>query len=245
MKNLSTCLPFSPCLPATLSLTACLFFALMLATGLFSVLPCSAQIQASQEPRHHIVFENALVRILDVRIPPGDTSLIHKHSLPSIFVVLSNTKTGSQVIVEPAKPHFTEGNIWFEGFYDQPRIHRVWNSDTTLFHTIDIELLHKTPDSIGAPLQGGAIMGGMITPLFDDLPVRGYRLSLTPHTTLRIPRRTAAVVVIGLTNPTTPITLNDKPFTKKGDFLFIPAGADIDFSNKGRDKEDFVLFELK
>src|SRR5258705_238434 len=87
----------------------------------------------------HNVFENEWVRILDVHIPPGDTSLFHKHSTPSVFMVLSNTKTGSEVLVEPAKIHLTEGNIWFEGFYDKPRIHRVWNSDTTDFHVIDME----------------------------------------------------------------------------------------------------------
>src|SRR5882762_10137388 len=96
-----------------------------------TILFCSAQIQVSQEPRHHNVFENAWVRVLDVHIPPGDTSLIHKHSTPSVFMILSNTKTGSEVIVEPEKPSFNDGHIWFEGFYTTPRIHRVWNSDTT------------------------------------------------------------------------------------------------------------------
>src|SRR3977135_1689830 len=64
---------------------------------------CPAQIPVSKEPRHHNVFENAWVRILDVRIPPADTSLFHKHEIPSVFLVLSNTKTGSEVIIEPAK----------------------------------------------------------------------------------------------------------------------------------------------
>src|ERR1700738_3886431 len=95
---------------------------------LIVTLSCRAQIQVSKEPRHHNVFENTWVRILDVRIPSGDTSLMHEHSTPSVFLVLSKTKTGSQVLVEPDKIHLTEGNIWFEGFYDKPRIHRVWNS---------------------------------------------------------------------------------------------------------------------
>src|SRR5882762_1036235 len=81
--------------------------------------PAAAQVQVREEPRHHNVFENEWVRILDVHIPPGDTSLFHKHSTPSVFMVLSNTKTGSEVIVEPVKtPGFNDGHIWFEGFYD-------------------------------------------------------------------------------------------------------------------------------
>lgn len=101
---------------------------------------CSAQIQVSQEPMHHKVFENDWVRILDVHVPPGDTSLFHMHSTPSVFLILSKTKTGSEVLVEPAKISLSDGNIWFEGFYEKPRIHRVWNEDTVEFHVIDMEL---------------------------------------------------------------------------------------------------------
>ena len=71
--------------------------------------------------------------LLDVHIPPGDTSQFHIHATPSVFLVLAAVKTGSQVIqeedhVEISIPDY--GNIWFEGFYRLPRIHRVWNSDT-------------------------------------------------------------------------------------------------------------------
>src|ERR1700754_338996 len=118
-----------------------LVFLIVLTVTLFSTV--SAQVQVSQEPRHHKVFENEWVRILDVRIGPGDTSQYHKHSTPSIFIVLGNTKTGSQAIIEPIHRSFNKESIWFEGFYDTPRIHRVWNEDTVEFHTIDMELLHK------------------------------------------------------------------------------------------------------
>lgn len=47
----------------------CRFFlpALLLAVACAA----QAQIQVSKEPRHHNVFENKMVRVLDVRIPPG------------------------------------------------------------------------------------------------------------------------------------------------------------------------------
>ena len=41
-------------------------------------------------PDHHrAILENDAVRILDVRIAPGDTVPAHQHDLPSIFVTLS------------------------------------------------------------------------------------------------------------------------------------------------------------
>jgi len=207
---------------------------------LATALSCPAQIQVSKEPMHHNVFENKWVRVLDVHIPPGDTSLIHKHSTPSVFLVLTNTKTGSQVIVEPAKIRLTEGNIWFEGFYDKPRIHRVWNSDTSEFHVIDMELLNKEPRPIDPPLDIKSF-----TLLLDEKPVRGYRFKLPVQSTIQLPRRNAPILVIALTDTGGGITANDKPLVKKGDFLFFDAGSNIAFINKGKADGDYALFELK
>src|SRR5579859_1062206 len=121
---------------------------LLVALGIMTGQLCPAQMQVSEEPMHHKVLANSWVRILDVHIPPGDTSQFHKHSTPSVFLILSNTRTGSEVLVEPGKPSFANGNIWFEGFYDKPRIHRVWNEDTVEFHVIDMELPHANPLAI-------------------------------------------------------------------------------------------------
>ena len=121
----------------------------------FIIRICHAQVPVSMEPRHHKVFENEYVRVLDVHIVPGDTSLFHKHELPSVFIVLSNAKTGSELISEGTMTNapVTYGNIWFDGFYSKPRIHRVWNNDTVEFHVMDIELLNKAYKDIGLPLQ--------------------------------------------------------------------------------------------
>src|ERR1700676_647048 len=88
---------------------------------------CPAQVPVGKEPRHHNIFENDHVRILDVHIPPGDTTQIHIHAAPSVFLILTNSvKVGSQVISEEKKARLNPTdyeNIWFEGFYKQPRIH--------------------------------------------------------------------------------------------------------------------------
>ncbi|MHA4806547.1 hypothetical protein ACX0G9_00500 [Flavitalea flava] len=219
-------------------------------------------VAVSKEPRHHNVFENAWVRVLDVHIGPGDTSFFHKHETPSVFIVLSNVKTGSEVIIEEKKTNapVTFGNIWFDGFYTQPRIHRVWNEDTSEFHVMDIELLNRrnklpveiNPDS---PIKNTAFQL-----LFDELPVRGYLLNLQPRTHFSLQERTAPVLVVLLTdspeeNPprgdpgknilVNNILVNGKPFSKKGDYLFIPAKKKIEFINRGLSAGKLALFELK
>jgi len=226
---------------------------IFLLASLLLSLAARTQVQVSEEPRHHKVLANEWVRVLDVHIPPHDTTQMHKHSTPSVFIVLSNTRTGSQVLVEPGKPSFADGNIWFESFQDKPRIHRVWNEDTVEFHVMDIELPH-TPGSAGNPAAGNSssgnpTSGNTIDPpfsklLFDAKPARVYRLTLPPGQHEALPRSPAPILVISLSGPGANGVVNRQPFTKKGDYLFLPANSPVAIANKSvtADQQFAVLY---
>jgi len=201
----------------------------------------SAQVPVSKEPKHHNVFENAFVRILDVHLRPGDTSLFHKHETPSVFIVLNAVKTGSEVTMEEAKATAlaNDASISFEGFYIKPRIHRVWNEDTSEFHVMDIEILNKQPHNIEAPLDKKGLRL-----LFDEKPVRTYRLTLERGSLLAV-QRNSPILVIGLTDSPTDVNVNTKSFSRKGDFLFIPAGQSIRFTSKNHNPFSFAVLEFK
>jgi hypothetical protein len=200
-----------------------------------------SQIQVSQEPRHHKVLENEWVRVLDVHVPPHDTTLMHKHSTPSVFVLLSRSKTGSEVLIEPGKPLFTAGDIWFEGFYDKPRVHRVWNEDTVEFHVMDIELLHKPSTT-----TGGEVSVPYSQSLFEAKPVHAFRVILGPGEGFTTEALSTPAVIVGLSGPSADGVVNDRPFTKKGDCLFIPAGSTLYIANKSANSDQqFALFYLK
>jgi hypothetical protein len=200
----------------------------------------SKVIQVSQEPRHHIVFENEWVRILDVHLPPHDTSLIHKHTLPSVFMVLGNTKTGAQTFVEPRHKTFSKEGIWYEEFNDTPRIHRVWNEDTVDFHVIDMELLHKSP-SVHKDLAFD-----QSSLMFDEKLVLAYRVTMQAHRSFSFMGGFYPLVVVGLSGPNATGSVNGKAFSKKGDYLFVPAGTGFGISNeKGTADMQFAVFILK
>ena len=218
-----------------LALVVCLFL-----TG---ICLCQAPVPVSQEPRHHKILENDHVRLLDVHIPPGDTSMIHIHATPSVFVILNNVKTGSEVISEEDHsgspiPHF--GNIWFEGFYEKPRIHRVWNSGQSEFHVMDIEMVNKNFISPDAPFTQK-----FFTFLFDEKPVRAYRLDLVPAVDITLAARKADILMVLLTDSVISVRLNKKDFHKKGEFLYISSGIPLKIHNGGPATVEFAFFELK
>ena len=218
---------------------ACLIICLLL-TGI-----CRSQtaIPVSQEPRHHKVLENDHVRLLDVHIPAGDTSLFHIHATPSVFVILNNVKTGSQVVSEEDHsnspiPHF--GNIWFEGFYLKPRIHRVWNSDQSEFHVMDIELVNKNYLTIDPPIQLK-----YFTFLFEEKPVRASRLNLPAGANFSLAARKADILMILLTDSARSTDVNKTAFYKKGDFLYLSSGTTLLFKNGSQANAAFAFFEIK
>src|SRR5437868_6526105 len=101
-------------------------------------------VPVREEPRHHVAFKNKYLRLLDVWLPPGDTTFFHIHEIPSLFVILSKTVTGSQAKGEEwVQGTFTSepGHAWYNDFKNGPLIHRVCNADTTSFHVMDIEIL--------------------------------------------------------------------------------------------------------
>jgi hypothetical protein len=99
-------------------------------------------VAVEQEPHHHVVFENQYVRVLDVVLNPGDTTLFHKHSLDNVAVQLNNANIkrqfpGEDWVATPAK----EGSVGFVAGTRTPYTHRISNAGTTVFHVVDIEFL--------------------------------------------------------------------------------------------------------
>ncbi len=202
----------------------------------------TAPVAVRNEPRHHKVFENEWLRVLDVHIAPGDTSLYHIHETPSVFIVLTNVRTGSDLIREGSitQAPVTYGNLWFDGFYRGPRIHRVWNSDTAEFHVMDVELLHKEPAQTDSAWSRAGLQ-----PLFDERPVRAYRFKDKGHKHTELAARSSPVLIVGLSGDGNGLTVNKQPFRKKGDYLFIPAGHTIVLDNKANTPAELAVFQLK
>jgi hypothetical protein len=168
---------------------------------------------------------------------------MHIHATPSVFLILSNVKTGSQIIQEEnhtANFFSQNGNIWFEGFYQIPRIHRVWNQDTAEFHVMDIELPNNNyivPDS---PIQ----QEGFVF-LFEEKPVRAYRLFLESGQAIIIGPRKADILMIQNSNSRGTVMVNKELLQKKGDFSYIPSGQSLNIKNSGSNKTGFAFLEIK
>jgi hypothetical protein len=115
----------------------------LIASGVSALV--AAQVPVSQEPRHKVAFENALFRILNVNVPPKDTTLDHKHELDFLSVSMTNgTDTRVQSPGQPwsdIRPRRPLGHIQVTEYSGKPASHRLENVGDGAYHLFAVENL--------------------------------------------------------------------------------------------------------
>jgi hypothetical protein len=200
----------------------------------------SAQVQVSKEPLHKKVLENKYIRLLDVWIKPGDTSLFHIHSTPSVFLVFTTTTYAAQ---EQNKDWTTAkvvpGYSWYRSFYKDTQVHRVANIDTAVFHVTDVELLStykptEKREALPFPL------------LYENETVFAYQLTDSSFKDISMNNRGPLIAEVVAGEVRFSDVLNRKSMIiKTGKYLYIEPGKGFSFTIAGKEKTLMVLFEIK
>ncbi len=209
---------------------------------IFSSLWVAAQPAVRNEPRHHLVFENEYIRILDVYLPPKDTTQYHVHNTPSVFTTFTKTVTGSQLIGgQPVKTISVAGQTWYDSLVTT-RIHRVWNEDSTWFHVMDIELTGGKPHSNEQLLQDASIQL-----LFNQPLANGYSLKLSAGSRISLPASVTGYLLLSLNEIVVEYRINDslqKRLMKAGHYIWIEAGKSS-IITVANNSSAFLLLQLK
>lgn len=203
----------------------------------------SAQVHVRHEPRHHNVFENEFVRILDVHLGPNDTTLYHLHNTPSVFIIFTNTNVGSQLWgKQPQKGANVNGIVDYDSIAI-PRIHRVWNEDTGWFHVMDVELTSTKPKNNVAVLQNTSLKL-----LFNEQQVNGYSAELKPGSVLEIPSSANGSLLVSQSESVIEYKINEiiqHRMLKPAHYIWIEAGQHISLKPAGSKVVSLVLLQLK
>lgn len=201
-----------------------------------------AQVPVSEEPRHKPVLQNKYIRILDVWVQPGDTTLFHIHATPSLFVHLSNNVTGSQAKGEAwVKDQSETGKAWYRSFSPDTLIHRVTNLDMIPFHVNDIEIL--------ASYNGNNLSNTKPLPftlLFENEKASAYRVTnILNNQIIKDRGPIIAELATGEGIIFHDVKTNQSKEIKAGNYLYIEPGSSFYFTTKGKSKINMVLFEIK
>lgn len=115
-------------------------------------------VTIEQEPRHRLVLQEGAVRVFDVRIPPGDTTLYHTHDSAILYVPVSISPTDSQILggewsgvkSTDASRFRMDATDEITRYAARPVTHRVKNVGTRLFRLIAVTNGRAPKDSARA-----------------------------------------------------------------------------------------------
>ena len=131
--------------------------------GIFLFVACTgavaAQVPLNKEPRHRVTFENAQLRILDVNIPAGDTSLDHLHDRDIATVSMTsgtNTRLQTRGQWGPVRALRPLGDTTVAEYAGKPDSHRIENVGKTPYRLFAVENLRASGWSTASPMAGRA-----------------------------------------------------------------------------------------
>lgn len=203
-----------------------------------------AQVLVHEEPRHHPVFQNDKIRILNVLLPPGDTTQYHIHHTPSLFLFFTSTTIGSQLQgAAAATGRSIGGTLLFENLAPpHVRVHRVWNMDTTALHVMDIELLLKDSGFTQRPMTLPHLQLAIDTPW-----ARVYRLTLKAND-FSLTGSEHSLVLVAMEAATVQLQLGDGKAqlqtVQPGSFFTIKPKESFILRNTGSSTAHFALLEI-
>lgn len=140
--------------------------------------PSEADVPVYKEPRHRLLYHSSLIRVLDVRMPAGDTSAYHVHADRLIGVAVQDARTWSQVKSAPrtaVKAPPATPSVFDNWSQPLPYTHRIANVDTVPLHYVGAELLARS--GVNSP----ALPDGPSRRLIKEGPPgRVYQITLAP-----------------------------------------------------------------
>ena len=92
-----------------------------------------------KEPHHHLVLENPYVRVFRVSVPARESTLLHQHDVPYVYVALGPADVINAVQGKPeAHLAMTDGQV---GYSPGHFAHIARNESAAPFNNVTIELL--------------------------------------------------------------------------------------------------------
>lgn len=220
-------------------------------------------VPAAREPHHHPIYEDGRVRVLDVRIEPRGSTLLHRHDTAYVWVALGDS---SLVDTIPGKPaihmraadasiHFSRG-----GFS-----HVARNDGDGAFHDVMVDLLQPqtAPRNVCGEILAGEYLhchepgpewiGTNLQIQFETDQTRIGILEIAPNASLAIPPEDVPPLLIPLEGAEaevisrmngTPAESSSRRIVKTVEVLRSPADHVSELRNVGKTPARFLVVEF-
>ncbi len=198
-------------------------------------------VPVAKEPRHHLVAENPVVRIYDVVVPPGESTLFHVHDKDYFFVNFGAAELKSQAEGKPEEDlNLADGEIRYT-----PAVvtHRIRNAGKRPFHNLTVEILQ--PPGLAA----SSTMGRNQALVLENNRLRAIRTLLPAGQSTGMHAHPSHTLVVMVDGGSIRIdTPNGRPEVrslKSGDFIWLDSAVGHSLTNTGNAAMQIVEIEVK
>lgn len=212
----------------------------------------SAQaVPLEREPRHRVVLDAGTFRIVDVQIPPGDTTWFHIHRFPQLLIPVSVSPTDVQLAgnawagtLPSADPGWQPGDVVIDSsFVQAPVTHRVTNVGTQLFRLILINNSRSAQSKAPGSPPGSPGEAGLNSSWFLQSRVLIPTRSVTTFETASLP-----TILVQPVGGRTSVSVSDRPeqvLDGPGAWLSLPPGARYRVRNVGSQPASIVVVQIR
>lgn len=207
-------------------------------------------VPVHEEPRHQLVHEQPAFRILDVQIPPGDTTLFHRHDAPIAYVALSPSPVNAQVHggtwgnATTDSPRRAVGRVtWNESYFDSPVTHRVTTVGGELFRLIAV--LNSGP---GDPTTEEQVLGSAGPAESEGRWFRSTHRTIEAGATLEWAPHDRPVIAVQVSNgilSVEPRVDEAEEIRGLGAFVVLRSGHEFKLRNRGPDSTTLAFVEVR
>ncbi len=219
--------------------------------GFLAPLPGIAQttggvVPITSEPEHKIRFDNGKVRLVEVVLPRGKSSLFHEHRADAFFVFFRTAEITSEPFGgKPVATTTPAGSVQFRSTADGPYVRRVIASGEETVHVSALELLAPAAPDPSSALQD------RFPPFeiaMENSSGRIYRLKLGPGESTEAFTRPAGTAIFAISSG----RVSEKPEGKPerlwdfepGHFRWVETGEELSLRNESAIPIEWVEIEV-
>jgi len=223
--------------------------ALLCSLTSFAPLPVRAQpegvVAVTAEPEHKIRFDNGRVRMYEVILPKGKTTLMHEHRQDNFAIFFANSRISNEPHgAKPVDIGVEAGIVGFASTARGPYSHKITGTADTPFHVIALELLSPMPTSRNSSQRTGAATKMLV----ENPRGRVFRITLTPGEATDVFTRPAATAVFAINTGRVSETPDGKDKRlwdfAPGHYRLTEVAERLTLRNEGAQSIDLVEIEL-
>jgi len=203
-------------------------------------------VPVRDEPRHRRRFEDELVRVYDVLVPPGDTTLYHHHTEDTFYVAVNEATVRDRTwgSDEARTGTAAAGSLLCRPHRDRPLIHQVSNVGVAEMRLIGAEIRTSPPVASVEPLLAPGHQLNL-----ERERLRAYTLSLAPGESTGDIAYGFSSLTVFLTIATLRVALPDGTSTTQvhapGDVIWRPVPQRLSITNVGESPMRAALGEWR